>query len=226
MNKSVWRGEGGGKDKKKRNATNGFVRLPSLHFTTRTHAWLLCVPSLLSTLLTSTFIRSCRLHRLAVFLPTPYFCSLFVQPTVAFLMTSHTTQFNPKLTGVQKLVNRTKKMRFPRRANQFLQMQDDNGFSDGQFMAPPPSSRTSISSLSWTGQLTNSLVLADNLSLCLSLPLPSSMEVNYLGCHPADPGRCWTDHRVVAQSGHPHQSCMTLRMLSLGLERCLCGSLY
>ncbi|KAF9383757.1 hypothetical protein CPB97_006194 [Podila verticillata] len=30
-------------------------------------------------------------------------------------------------------------MRFPRRANQFLQMQDDNGFSDGQFTAPPPS---------------------------------------------------------------------------------------
>ncbi|KAF9302517.1 hypothetical protein BGZ74_005249 [Mortierella antarctica] len=54
-------------------------------------------------------------------------------------MTSHTTQFKPKLTGVQKLVNRTKKMRFPRRANQFLQMHDDNGFTAGQFMAPPPS---------------------------------------------------------------------------------------
>ncbi|KAI1319993.1 hypothetical protein EDD11_002324 [Mortierella claussenii] len=49
-----------------------------------------------------------------------------------------TTSAHKPVSGVQKLVNRTKKMRFPRRANQFLQMQDDNGYSDGQFVAPMP----------------------------------------------------------------------------------------
>ncbi|KAF9573026.1 hypothetical protein EC968_009076 [Mortierella alpina] len=29
-------------------------------------------------------------------------------------------------------------MKFPRRAKRFLQLQDDNGYSDGQFMAPEP----------------------------------------------------------------------------------------
>jgi len=53
-------------------------------------------------------------------------------------MTSSTT-YKP-VSGVQKLVHRTKKMRFPRRANKFLQMQEDNGFSDGQFLAPIPKS--------------------------------------------------------------------------------------
>ncbi|KAF9922239.1 hypothetical protein FBU30_007678 [Linnemannia zychae] len=45
---------------------------------------------------------------------------------------------NKALAGVHKLVHRTKKMRFPRRANRFLQQQDDIGYSDGQFIAPTP----------------------------------------------------------------------------------------
>ncbi|KAF9954307.1 hypothetical protein BGZ72_004697 [Mortierella alpina] len=54
-------------------------------------------------------------------------------------MTSTATSSSHKpISGVKKLVQRTKKMRFPRRANQFLQMQDDNGYSAGQFMAPNP----------------------------------------------------------------------------------------
>ncbi|KAG0371740.1 MAG: UPF0414 transmembrane protein C20orf30 [Linnemannia gamsii] len=50
--------------------------------------------------------------------------------------TSHSN--NKVRTGVHNLVNRTKKMRFPRRANRFLQQQDDIGYTDGQFMAPVP----------------------------------------------------------------------------------------
>ncbi|KAF9901383.1 hypothetical protein EC991_006234 [Linnemannia zychae] len=48
------------------------------------------------------------------------------------------TSHNKARIGVQNLVNRTKKMRFPRRANRFLQQQDDIGYTDGQFMAPVP----------------------------------------------------------------------------------------
>ncbi|KAG0281857.1 hypothetical protein BGZ96_000997 [Linnemannia gamsii] len=48
------------------------------------------------------------------------------------------TSHNKALKGVHNLVNRTKKMRFPRRANQYLQQQDDIGYTDGQFMAPAP----------------------------------------------------------------------------------------
>ncbi|KAF8941974.1 hypothetical protein BGZ47_007011 [Haplosporangium gracile] len=48
------------------------------------------------------------------------------------------TSHNKALVGVHNLVNRTKKMRFPRRANRYLQQQDDIGYTDGQFMAPTP----------------------------------------------------------------------------------------
>ncbi|KAK3805663.1 MAG: hypothetical protein JOS17DRAFT_614801 [Linnemannia elongata] len=48
------------------------------------------------------------------------------------------TSHNKTLAGVHNLVNRTKKMRFPRRANRYLQQQDDIGYTDGQFMAPAP----------------------------------------------------------------------------------------
>jgi hypothetical protein len=50
------------------------------------------------------------------------------------------TSHNKALAGVHNLVNRTKKMRFPRRANRYLQQQDDIGYTDGQFMAPTPKS--------------------------------------------------------------------------------------
>ncbi|ORZ09358.1 hypothetical protein BCR41DRAFT_137786 [Lobosporangium transversale] len=50
-----------------------------------------------------------------------------------------TSSAHKPVTGVHKLVHRTKKMRFPRRARRFLQMQEDTGYSEGQFMAPTPS---------------------------------------------------------------------------------------
>lgn len=54
-----------------------------------------------------------------------------------------------------------------------------------------------------TNNLRNLLALVVDLFLSFS-----SMEVDYLGCRPTDLGRCWSDHRVVAQSGLTYQSCM------------------
>ncbi|KAI8363120.1 hypothetical protein B0O80DRAFT_492284 [Mortierella sp. GBAus27b] len=53
------------------------------------------------------------------------------------MTSSASSSAHKPVSGVKKLVKRTK-MRFPRRARRFLQMQEDNGFSDGQFLAPMP----------------------------------------------------------------------------------------
>ncbi|KAG0003679.1 hypothetical protein BGZ79_000301 [Entomortierella chlamydospora] len=50
--------------------------------------------------------------------------------------TATSTAHNKPNSGVQKLTNRTKKMRFPRRVKQFLQQQEDTGYSDDQFVMP------------------------------------------------------------------------------------------
>ncbi|KAG9063181.1 hypothetical protein KI688_004782 [Linnemannia hyalina] len=65
------------------------------------------------------------------------------------------TSHNKALAGVHNLVNRTKKMRFPRRANRYLQQQDDIGYTDGQFMAPAPKIGLTIGSLLKVGIMTS-----------------------------------------------------------------------